>query len=139
VSPRGPSEHLAWSELACKDGTAYPLKWRTNRALALAKAFEAIRSACGDTPIVVGSGYRTVAWNSKVGGAKGSQHIEGRALDLYPPKGMTVAEFYRIVRGQARYTAIRGLGRYANFVHIDIRPADKVIVWKGKRAWAELV
>jgi zinc D-Ala-D-Ala carboxypeptidase len=138
VTERGPSEHLSWKELACKDGTAYPAKWRTNRALALANAFEAIRSACGDKPIRIGSGYRTVAHNGAVGGAKGSQHLEGRALDLYPPKGLTITEFYRVIRAEARHTAIRGIGRYPSFVHVDIRPSDKVIVWKGKRAWAEV-
>ena len=76
----GPSEHLAWSELACKDGTPYPAQWRETRAVALSAVFEALRAAVGQ-PLSILSAYRTQAHNRVVGGARASQHVEGRALD----------------------------------------------------------
>jgi len=135
----GPSEHLAWHELACHDGTPYPLEWRESRGIALAAEFEAIREACGNRPIRVLSAYRTEDHNTAVGGSKHSQHIEGRALDLAPPDGMTLEEFWRTanhVAGERK--VIRGLGLYGSFVHIDIRPGKRVRKWSGSRALAEL-
>lgn len=139
MNARGPSEHLTWAELACKDGTAYPHRWRTTRALALARAFEAVRAAAGNRPITVLSAYRTPEWNRKVGGARASQHTEGRALDLRPPAGMSLEVFYRLARAEAEHAGIRGISRYPTFVHIDVRPSEKLIVWQGRRAWAEVL
>lgn len=131
---KGPSAHLSWKELACRDGTEYPLKWRENRAIRLAEMFEAIRSACGDKQIQVLSGYRTPEYNRKIGGARFSQHIEGRALDLKPPKGYTITEFFKTIRTLAEpLNTIKGIGRYPTFIHVDIRPSDKLVVWYGTR------
>ena len=50
----GPSKHITWEELACKDGTAYPEEFRTNdRVYILAEIFEDIRSLCGSKPIQI--------------------------------------------------------------------------------------
>jgi uncharacterized protein YcbK (DUF882 family) len=139
---KGPSPHLSWAELGCKDGTPYPAEWRDRRAIPLAVEFERIRAVVGE-PITVLSAYRTPVYNRKVGGARASQHPEGRALDLKPPKGWTVDRFYAVIReiaGDPR-SAINGLGKYPTFIHIDIRPprADgRITVWHGSRAWAEL-
>lgn len=137
----GPSPHLSWAELACKDGTPYPATWRETRAVMLAVEFERIRAAVG-APIRVGSAYRTAAHNRRIGGAKFSQHVEGRALDLYPPDGWTMPRFYGVVREVALRpeSAIYGLGLYPTFVHVDVRqpPATgQVIAWRGGRAWAD--
>lgn len=133
-----PSVHLSWAELACHDGTPYPAT-STDRALALAREFEVIRNRCGDRPITVLSGYRTPAWNRKVGGARQSQHVEGRALDLRPPTGMTVAEFHALILACARgeSSKIRGLGHYVTFVHIDIRESKRLARWTGARVEAD--
>jgi uncharacterized protein YcbK (DUF882 family) len=137
----GPSRHLSWSELACKDGTPYPQEWRETRAVPLAAEFEAIRAAVG-APIRIGSAYRTPEHNRRVGGASASQHMQGRALDLYPPAGMSVARLFEVCRERARLaeSQIQAIGRYPTFVHFDIRPAradGKLTVWQGRRAWAE--
>ena len=128
---RGPSEHLTWNELACKDGTPYPEKWKFSRAMRLAEAFEIVRSAFGDKPITILSAYRTPSHNKKVGGARNSQHVEGRALDLKPPNGYSVAQFYKVIKAIAPDCGINGIGLYKTFVHIDIRPTEHVAYWKG--------
>ena len=123
----GPTPHLSWSELACHDPlhTPYPLDWRDMRAVVLAEAFEAIREACGNQPIEVGSAYRTPEWNAHVGGVPNSQHVQGRALDLYPPEGLTVAEFFEMARRLAPATWIRFVKLYPKWgIHVDCRPSS---------------
>lgn len=138
----GPTPHVSWKELACKDGTPYPLDWQISRALPLAVEFERIRATVGKA-ITIGSAYRTPTHNRAIGGARNSQHVEGRALDLYPPADWNLERFYRVIRHLAGDPAsqIFGLGKYPTFVHIDIRPprADgRLTVWQGSRAWAEV-
>lgn len=128
----GPSEHLTWKELACHDGTWYPAEWKNNRAIQLAEVFELIRSKCGNQPITILSAYRTPAYNAKVtGSAKNSQHCQGRALDLRPPAHLSLNEFYTVIRLLARSSAIRGIGKYKTFVHVDVRPGDHLALWYG--------
>ena len=136
------TDHFKWSELACKDGTPYPMKWRI-RGFKLCKEVEAIRAYCGGKPIRILSAYRTSIHNRNVGGAKKSQHVQGRAIDLNPPRGMNVEEFYQGIKAIANnlHSDIWGVGRYPTFVHIDIRPCPahkKIVCWRGKRVWAEL-
>lgn len=142
---RRPSPFLTWSELACKDGTPYPLEWRASRARDLAIVFERVR-AIYNKPVTIGSAYRTPAHNRKVGGAQNSQHVQGRALDLYPPTGVTIAAFQHSVRKLADQMVregndlIGGIGYYPTFVHVDIRGGvgSPLIVWWGNRPAAEV-
>lgn len=128
----GPSLHLTWEELACHDDarTPYPVIWRKTRAATLAYEFEAIRLAGGHRPILVTSGYRTAAWNASVGGARWSQHVEGRALDLVPTWPMTVPELFAltVARAKTEGSAIKFIRVYPGFVHIDIRPNLKLMI-----------
>lgn len=138
----GPSPHLTWKELGCKDGTPYPAEWRSTRAITLAREFEAVRAIVG-RPLRIGSAYRTEAHNKAIGGAPNSQHVQGRALDLYPPTGLTVQQLYDLIRARAREhdSVIFGLGKYPAFVHMDVRPPrpdGKLTAWNGSRAWAEV-
>lgn len=127
-----PSAHLSWRELACKDGTPYPTAW-TARARDLAVVFEAIRATAGGRPIVVNSAYRSPEYNRRIGGARDSQHTHGRALDLQPPRGMSVRAFYLLIKrlAQSSVPQIRGIGRYTTFVHVDIRPGAHLALWRG--------
>jgi hypothetical protein len=137
------SAHLLLAELACKDGTPYPPEWIGLRAVPLSDEFEKVRAVIGK-PIVIDSAYRTAAYNATCkGSAKNSQHIQGRALDMRPTGGVTVAQLYDVVRSVANdpASAIYGIGRYPTFVHMDIRPPrpdGKLTCWQGSRAWAEV-
>lgn len=135
----GPSAHLSWMELRCRDevGTPYPGAW-LDRALALASEFEALRETCSEelgrpARIVVISAYRTPVRNAEVGGAGKGQHPLGRALDLAPPLGMELARFHEIVLAQAdRRGIIRGVGLYPRdgHLHLDIRPSTGLARWE---------
>jgi hypothetical protein len=131
---KGPSVNLSWKELACKDGTPYPSEFiRDRRVYTLAAVFEAIRRLCGDKPITITSAFRTIEWNRKIGGAYHSQHVQGRALDLIPPRGFTVQGFYDLIRANHRELGVTGIGKYRTFVHVDIRstPSGRLVVWRG--------
>jgi uncharacterized protein YcbK (DUF882 family) len=139
--PSGPSLHLSWVELGCHDRlrTPYPLDWRETRAVTLARgAFEVVRAVWG-LPITIISGYRTVEYNAEIYRKLGqpvvdSQHCYGRALDMYPPEGVTVYDFWTAIMDLTKTTPIRGVGyaspKAGNYVHIDTREADRVAVWR---------
>jgi hypothetical protein len=146
---RGPSRHLSWNELACWNRTTrvftgfapgeiiavYPQVWRETRAVLLAETFEAIRVAVGNRPIMVNSGYRTPEYNRAIGGAHGSQHIVGRALDIRCA-GVSASRLFAVIRteyDEGRLPTLGGIGGYRTFVHIDIRPkvTGRLAVWHG--------
>lgn len=68
-------------------------------------------------PVTVNSGYRTLAYNKKVGGASSSYHLYGRAFDI-AVKGHTSEE----VAQYAQTIGINGIIQYNGFVHLDSRP-----------------
>lgn len=126
----GPSQYLSWKELACKDGTEYPAKWRGSRAIILANLFEDIRSIY-NKPIRILSAYRSPSHNRAIGGARFSQHVEGRAMDLQPPSGVSIDKFYSDIKSKVEEFGITGIGRYKTFVHVDFRPSGKLVSWSG--------
>jgi uncharacterized protein YcbK (DUF882 family) len=127
----GKSLHVSWEELACKDGTAYPLPFRADgRVIELVHMFECIR-AIWNKPLTINSAYRTLMYNQKVGGAKNSQHLLGKALDLQPPKDIPIELFHATIRHYAEPFGIKGLGRYKTFIHVDIRDSKELIEWVG--------
>jgi hypothetical protein len=74
-------------------------------------------------------GYRSLAENKKVEGAKYSQHLWGRALDL-TPINLPLDIFFT----EAKHYGFGGVGYYpdSNFVHIDYRPllpGREPIIW----------
>ena len=72
-------------------------------------------------PVIITSGYRPRAYNKKVGGARGSQHIYGRAADIVIP-GMRYIEALEAVLK----LPFRGIGIYNNgTIHVDVRPLRK--------------
>ena len=70
------SANFTVAEFACKDGSD-PVFVDSSLAALLQK----IRDHFG-RPVVITSGYRTVAHNKSVGGAAYSQHLYGRAADI---------------------------------------------------------
>ena len=115
-------------EFACKDGTD-PLFVDSE----LVQVLQAIRDHFG-APVVITSGYRTAAHNAAVGGSKSSQHLLGRAADLYI-EGVPVAAV--AAYAETLLPSRGGIGRYpkdaahpkrsTGWVHIDTRA--------GKSRW----
>jgi hypothetical protein len=51
----------------------------------VARFLEAVRELLGQKPIIVSSGYRSVALNAQIKGAPNSQHCLGQAADILIP------------------------------------------------------
>lgn len=79
-------------------------------------------------PIFVLSGYRCEKHNAKVGGVLNSQHLVGKAADIYV-KGMSSQALAKLIE-RSNLFRNGGIGVYVkrNFVHVDIR--GKHVRWK---------
>lgn len=111
-------------EFACKCGCGY-----ADPDPRLLDTLDAIREYVG-RPIIVNSGCRCQKHNDspKVGGVKGSQHVKGKAADIRC-REMTAGTLWQKIRelhGMGKLPKLGGLGRYDDFVHVDVR--DGVLV-----------
>jgi hypothetical protein len=97
-------------EFACKDGSDYILIDDK-----LVHILQDIRDHFG-VPVIINSGYRNAAYNKKIGGAKYSQHIYGKAADIVI-NFVTPEE----VASYADSKCIGGVGLYKTFTHVDSR------------------
>lgn len=130
--PNKLSAHFSLSEFGCNDGTPVP-SWGVPRFKDLCRdVLEPIRTHAllEGSSLRITSGYRTPSYNARIGGARFSQHKECRAADIYAPeleeKYGTSEMLRRIIR-IARSTKATGIGvNYSDFVHVDIRPGDRV-------------
>lgn len=104
------SENFVLVEFASRDGADKVLVHP-----ALVSLLETIREHFG-RPVIVNSGYRSPSHNRRVGGAKNSRHVMGLAADIVV-KGIPPAE----VAAYVETLEPGGLGRYANFVHVDVQ------------------
>ena len=111
------SEHFTLGEMACKDGSDTVL---VNPDLI--RMLERLREYVGGS-ITINSGYRTAAYNKKIGGASLSQHVKGNAADI------TVKANGRIIPGKmicclCQYLGFKGIGYISpTSVHVDMRPS----------------
>ena len=108
------SANFSVSEFACHDGSDTVLI--SDELVAL---LQKIRDHFGKA-ITINSGYRTVAWNAKNGGAPKSQHLLGKAADI-TISGVTplaVAQYAEFLQ-----PAVGGIGLYQSFTHVDVRTA----------------
>jgi uncharacterized protein YcbK (DUF882 family) len=73
--------------------------------------------------VVLNSGYRTVGYNRRIGGASNSFHTKGMAADFnvagYSPQSVRRIIESKVVKGVDPEKI--GLGSYENFTHIDCR------------------
>ena len=93
----------------------------------LAKNLDVIREAL-KKPIIITSGYRSPEHNRKVGGAKFSAHLEGKAADITTPHLTNEELWYfckRFWRGR-----IESLEATPTWVHLDTRQWGKKIIFK---------
>lgn len=114
------SEHFSIGEFACRDGTPVPAYMKPSLAALCRDHLEPARAKFG--PIRITSGYRTRAYNARIGGASQSYHIYD--LRRRAPAADHVATaspgqlqtFY-----DAKPNPPDGMGYYGSFTHIDDR------------------
>jgi Peptidase M15 len=84
---------------------------------ALRSNLDAFQSRWG-TPFKFNSGYRDPSHNARVGGASGSQHIHGNAVDV-DVSHLSQADRIRKIQ-MAREMGMGGIGVYKNALHFDV-------------------
>lgn len=112
------SDHFRLHEFACSDGTDLVLIHPS-----LLEGLEDLRSALGDLPMTINSGYRTFAYNASVRNSNPrSRHQYGLAADI-----VVRSTLPEEVAREAERLRFGGIGRYDGFTHVD--------VWKDGRRW----
>lgn len=105
------SKNFKVKEFRCKDGSDFILvdvDFVQNK-------LQNIRDHFGK-PVTINSAYRTETYNKKVGGAKASYHVKGRAFDIVIT-GVPLNEICKY----AESIGVMGIIRYNSFVHLDSR------------------
>ncbi len=109
------SNHFTLGEMRCKDGSDMVLY-----STELMQRLEELRFYGGFT-IMINSGYRTDAYNRKIGGASKSQHIEGTAADIIVKKDGVTVDAKKICC-LCQTLGFKGIGYIsANATHVDMR------------------
>ena len=115
------TDHFKLHEFRCNDGSdTIKFDWYVVNALEAARRFF-------DKPLVISSAYRTTAYNTKIGGAYGSLHTKGKAVDCYisGQSPSLLAKFFEAY-------GMKGVGCYYDdlFVHVDSRTSE--FLWKNQ-------
>lgn len=108
------SEHFSEGELSCHCCGGFPENGIDDNLLSL---LEDVRNAVGEA-ITVNCVYRCPSHNAEVGGVPNSQHVLGTAADVdVTSLSISVDQLADI----AVSLNADGVGRYDNFVHMDVR------------------
>jgi len=96
-------------------------KDKYNNIKVLAQNLQIIKDTI-NKPIRILSGYRSPKCNKKVRGAKHSQHMEGKAVDIRVT-GMSARRLKRVIEKLIKRGKILqgGVGLYRTHIHYDIR------------------
>lgn len=127
-------------EFECHDGTDVPDELFPNLQR-LIEVLDPIRIRWG-MPLHVVSGYRTPAWNKRVGGALESTHMTCEGVDIRPSRVFDTKELHDLilhVYNGGELQLLGGLGEYKGWVHVDIKKADDGHLrrWRGKGMGSE--
>jgi len=130
------TEHFAFEEFACPDGTPIPVQYYGNLQKLMDK-LEELRHAIGDKPIIIRSGYRSPDYNTKDGGASGSQHLYAAAADIYCPERLPNCYQLALAAKPIFYdSGVGGIGCGANVnLHVDVR-GYRSIWWYTYKSWS---
>jgi len=112
------------AELACSDGTPFPL---TPESVAALHKLQSLRTHL-NFAFRINSAFRSLAYNAKIGGASDSYHIHGMAFDI----GCHTTAAFRLVNAAPQFGFL-GIGIMqkgalgGRYVHIDTR--DFQAIW----------
>ena len=114
------TKNFSKHEFDSKDGAEMPDEVLEN-IKELAKNLQVLRDEL-NRPITINSGYRSPKHNAKIGGAKHSQHLLGKASDIVVDE-LTPQEVAVVIEELIRDGKMKqgGLKAYNSFTHYDIR------------------
>ena len=121
------SEHFSREEMACNCCHGLPANGISQ---ALLDGLEKLRTVIGNKPINVTNAYRCQHHNFEIGGVRDSQHVLGKAADIW------VDGYSAYYLGSVCREIFDGVGIYIedDFVHVDMRDDGKSV---GKYTWYE--
>lgn len=132
----GPAPGFTWHEVRCKDGTLPLSPMMRRRYVRQARYLNALRSQiakaykvpAGHVSISVTSWYRSPSYNQRIGGARWSQHVAGKATDIVVYVKRRQGDRVRVspalvARIATKVPAFKngGIGVYPSFTHVDHR------------------
>ena len=128
------SKHFVVEEFDCRDGTKVSSRDYNSLKVLCRKYLEPLRAKYGT--VKVHSGFRTKAYNAKVGGASKSYHIytdhdgNDQAADVSCARGKP-SDWHKTLNTIRRqeFSNKGGLGIYKTFCHVDLR--DYKSDWRG--------
>jgi uncharacterized protein YcbK (DUF882 family) len=128
------SKHFVVEEFDCHDGTKVKQRDYNGLEYLCRTYLEPLRKKYGS--VTVHSGYRTRAYNAKVGGASNSFHIytihdgNDQAVDVSCRRGGP-RQWHRTLNAirRSKRNGKGGLGLYSTFCHVDLR--DYKADWRG--------
>ena len=108
------------------------------------KVFQPIRDHFG-VPIRISSGYRSAALNKKIGGAKKSDHLVGKAIDIdQDGTSITNAQVFDFIKHNLKFSQLIwefGTDKNPDWVHVSYDPKNlkcqilKAIKQNGKTVY----
>jgi zinc D-Ala-D-Ala carboxypeptidase len=120
--PDRSTAHFSWAEFMSHDGSGFsggkvPVGEVRENIRRLMWKLEALRHKLDGHPIIINSGFRSIAQNRRVGGASNSMHMYGVAADI------RVAGYHTCtVHHVAETTGFSGLETcHASWQHVDSR------------------
>lgn len=127
------SEHFRLSEFISErdpDGWKIPPEKIAHLKTLCVNVLEPLRTKIGHG-LRITSGYRSAAYNARVGGAKKSQHVDGTAADIACAGDDEQIDMLAIAL-QIQGCGGGGLYPGRNFIHLDVRPREggKVTTWQ---------
>lgn len=112
------SKNFSKKELACKCCGKFIL------SLELIAGLQELRDRA-KCPLHINSGTRCSKHNKEVGGTSNSQHLFGRAADVWADN-LTPQELYKLAEN-IKVFRDGGIGLYNTFIHVDVR--------RGRSRW----
>ena len=128
-----PGDHVTTNfkrrEFQCRDGSGVPDELMSNLQC-LCENLQILRDHIA-RPVRVISGYRTKRYNTRIGGARRSQHMTSKAADI-KISGMTPTEVKIVIEQLIQEGKMMkgGVGLYQTFTHYDVRGRNAR--WRGK-------
>lgn len=122
---------IDWNDMSCKISTYFTvgenLRYDVrriptsqairNNIIEMCNELDKVRVAYGSA-IIITSGYRDPATNSRVGGVSNSMHLTGLAVDIKPAQG-NIYTFQKWI--DERWYGRLGYGAKRGFVHLDMK------------------
>lgn len=106
------SNHFSRAEFACKCGCGF-----NTVDAELITILEDLREQF-KRPVRINSACRCEKYNARVGGAKNSQHLTGKAADITVDDISPMGVYSYLI---GKYPERFGIGRYKTFTHTDSR------------------